>query len=163
MCCRQGSSYRTYSSFSNFKVPSSRSKDKTSQNHGSVQPEHLEKMVEDANVLPVARELQQDQQDMIVNMRRCSYMLFVVGVVHTMWGSAMFLSLQETLNHAVMTEVCRSSLVTGALAYQLRHAMKPIQLPMHLAYDILSPPADQHCKPSQQHENSCCKSHKALL
>ncbi|MCO5556574.1 hypothetical protein L7F22_010124 [Adiantum nelumboides] len=130
-----GEAARTYSSFSNFKVPSSRSKDETSQNDGSVQPENREKMVEDANALSVARELRQARQDMIVNMRRCSYVLFAVGAVHAVWGSAMFLSLQETLNHAVMTEVCMSSLVLGALAYQLRQAVKPIQLFANLKED----------------------------
>ncbi|MCO5552916.1 hypothetical protein L7F22_006435 [Adiantum nelumboides] len=59
---------------------------------------------------------------------QCSYVLFAVGAVHAVWGSAMFLSLQEPLNHAVMTEVCMSALVLGALAYQARQAVKPIQL-----------------------------------
>lgn len=81
----------------------------------------------DGDISAVANELRQAQQEMLVQMRRCSRALFAVGAVHLTWGSIMFCALESPLDHAVLTEVCMSSLVICGLAYQLKQTMKPIK------------------------------------
>lgn len=107
----------------------------TNQKYETMQPESMEDsqreemvgLIVDGDISAVANELRQAQQEMIVCMRKCSRALFAVGTVHLMWGGMMFCVLDSPLNHAVMTEVCMSTLVVFGLAYQLKQTLKPVE------------------------------------
>lgn len=107
----------------------------TNQKYETMQPESMEDsqreemvgLIVDGDISAVANELRKAQQEMIVCMRKCSRALFAVGAVHLMWGGMMFCVLDSPLNHAVMTEVCMSTLVVFGLAYQLKQTLKPVE------------------------------------
>lgn len=122
-CARQ----RTSSNLNTVEGQASKGKEEGKQEDVFSQMLEMMGFLVDGDLSEAAMELRQAQQEMLVNMRRCSRALFAVGGVHLTWGGMMFFALEPPLNHAVLAEVCMSSLIICGLAYQLRQTVKPIE------------------------------------
>ncbi|KAH7442517.1 hypothetical protein KP509_03G092200 [Ceratopteris richardii] len=118
---------RTYASSNDINSQKKRRKKETTLNLFTLLSENHEE-VADTDQVPVLKELVEEREKMTLHMRRCSYALFAVGATQLAWGGFMFFALETPLNHAVLTEICMSALVICGLAYQLKQAVKPVQL-----------------------------------
>jgi hypothetical protein len=82
----------------------------------------------DHDISAVTKELKAAQQELMTNMKKCSKALFMVGCIHGLWGGAMFYVLETPIDHAVITEICMSTIIILGLGYQINQAIKPVGL-----------------------------------